>query len=131
MRARLLFALLLLPWCGCGKGKSTGDLLADLNSGQERERIAAVRLLPDRKKDAAHVVPALMESLKDKDSDVRRGAALGLGSFADAAEQAIPALQAARTDPDARVREAATIALSRIDPARFPAPTKTRPAAPR
>jgi HEAT repeat protein len=62
------------------------------------------------------VVPALIEALKDKDGDVRRSAALGLGSFGEEARDAVPALQAAQRDNDARVREAARIALSRIDP---------------
>ena len=67
--------------------------------------------MPQRKGDAAKVVPALIEALKDKDGDVRRSAALGLGSFGEQAKDAIPALQAAQHDRDARVREAAGIAL--------------------
>lgn len=120
MRARFALLLCLLS-CGCGKTKSTGELIADLKSSQERERIIAVRLLPGRKGDAAQIVPALIESLKDKHGDIRRSAALGLGSFGERAKDAIPALQAAQRDRDARVREAAGITLSRIDPQRFPA----------
>jgi HEAT repeat protein len=84
--------------------------------------------LPQRKGDAAKIVPALMGSLKDKQGDVRRSAAIGLGYFGEQARDAIPALQAAQRDRDARVREAAGVALSRIDPARFPTPSKVRPA---
>jgi vesicle coat complex subunit len=124
VRTRLLL-LFCLPACGCGK-KSTDQLIADLKSPQERERLIAVRLLPQRKGDAAQIVPALIEALKDKEGDIRRSAALGLGSFADQAQDAIPALQAAQLDPDARVRESAAVALSRIDPARFPDPAKQR-----
>ncbi len=131
MRARLYWAPLLLLACGCGKSKSTDDLVADLKSDRERDRITAVRILPQRKADAPLVVPALVQSLKDKDGDVRRGAALGLGSFAQEAREAVPALQAALSDPDARVREAVALALSRIDPSRFVAPAKGRPAAER
>jgi prepilin-type N-terminal cleavage/methylation domain-containing protein len=40
----------------------------------------------------------------------------------------VPALQAAQRDRDARVREQAGVALSRIDPARFPAPSRAGPA---
>ena len=105
--------------------KSTDELIGDLKSPQERDRIIAVRLLPQRKGDAAKVVPALIEALKDKDDDIRCDAAIGLGYFGEQAKDAIPALQAAQRDPDARVREAAGVALSRIDP-RFPNPSSSR-----
>jgi HEAT repeat protein len=69
----------------------------------------------------------LIEALKDKKSDVRWSAAIGLGYFEDSAKEAIPALQAVLTDRDARVREAAGVALSRIDPTRFTSPSKQPP----
>jgi HEAT repeat protein len=122
----LILLLCLLACVGCGNKKSTDELVADLKSTQEGDRIKAVRLLPQRKGDAAQVVPALTEALKDKEGDVRWSAAIGLGYFGDQAKDAIPALQAAQRDRDARVREAAGVALSRIDPARFPAPSKSR-----
>ena len=73
------------------------------------------------------MVPALIEALKDSQDDVRWSAAIGLGYFGEEAKDAIPPLQEAQHDPDARVREAAGVALSRIDPSRFPDPTKQRP----
>jgi HEAT repeat protein len=122
MRVRAWFVLLLclLAGVGCARKKSTDELIADLKSPEERERTAAVRLLPQRTGDAARIVPALIEALKDKDGEVRRDAALGLGSFGDQARDAIPALQAAQRDRDARVRKAAAVALSRIDPKAAP-----------
>ena len=128
MRVRPCFVLLLclLACGGCGKKKSTEELIADLKSPQEQERLIAVRLLPQRRGDAAQIVPALIEALKDKDGDIRWSAAIGLGYFGDQARDAIPALQAAQHDRDARVREAAGVALSRIDPARFRAPPGPR-----
>ena len=129
MRVRTVFFLVLgLAACaGCGKTKSTDALIGDLKSGQEGDRIRAVRLLPQRKADAAKIVPALIESLQDKEGDVRWNAAIGLGYFGEQAKEAIPALQTAQRDRDARVREAAAVALSRIDPARFPVPSKGPP----
>jgi HEAT repeat protein len=106
----------LLACAGCGKKKSTAQLLADLKGSEERERMIAVRLLPERQGDAAQIVPALIEALADKQGDIRRSAALGLGSFGEKATDAVPALLSARKDRDARVREAAGIALSKIDP---------------
>jgi HEAT repeat protein len=128
MRVRIRFVLLLclLACGGCGK-KSTAQLIEDLKSPQERDRIIAARLLPQRKGDAAQVVPALIEALKDKGSDIRLSAAIGLGYFGEQARDAIPALQAAQRDHDARVREAASVALNRIDPAKFQEPSKARP----
>ena len=119
----LVLLLCVLACSGCGKEKSTDQLIQDLNSSQEKDRVIAVRLLQQRDRDAARVVPALIEALKDKVVDIRWSAAIGLGYFGEQAKAAIPALQAAQRDRDARVREAAGVALSRIDPTRFPAPT--------
>lgn len=115
-RKRWVLLLCLLVCGGCGKTKSTDELIADLQSAEERDRIVAVRLLPERKGDAAKIVPAMIECLKDKQGDVRLSAAIGLGTFGEEATSAIPELQAAEKDRDARVRRAASVALSRIDP---------------
>jgi HEAT repeat protein len=127
MRVRFVLLLGVLACGGCGKGKSTAQLLEDLAGAEERDRLIAVRLLPERKEDAARIVPALIEALKDKGGDIRLSAAIGLGLFGEQARDAIPALQqAAQSERDARGRLAAGIALSRIDPVRFPAPSKGR-----
>ena len=123
VRIRFVLLLCLLVCGGCGKQKSTNQLIADLKSPEERDRIVAVRLLQHREGDAAQVVPALIEALKDNEGDVRWSAAIGLGYFGDQAKDAIPALQTAQHDRDPRVREAAGVALSRIDPEKFPVPT--------
>jgi HEAT repeat protein len=125
MRVRMRFVLLfgLLACGGCGKQKSTDQLIQDLDSSQEKDRIVAVRLLQLREGDAAKVVPALIKALKGKETDVRISAAIGLGYFGEQAKDAIPALQEAEKDRDRRVREAAGVALSRIDPETFSAPT--------
>jgi len=119
---RSLVLLGLLTCVGCSRTKSTDELINDLKSGEERERVTAVRLMQQRKADAAQIVPAFIAALKDKEPDVRWGAAVGLGYFGDQAKDAVPALQAAQRDRDARVREAAGVALARIDPS--PAPKK-------
>lgn len=127
MSARVCCVLLLvaLAAAGCGtKEKSTPELTHDLKSAEERDRLNAVRTLPNRQGDAAQVVPALIEALKDKEADIRRSAAIGLGTFGEQAKDAIPALQTALNDRDARVREAAGKVLTRIDPAKFPTAPK-------
>jgi HEAT repeat protein len=125
LRTHIVLVLYLLACGGCGK-KSTDELIGDLNSPVEKDRVIASRLLPQRKGDAERVVPALIESLKDKHGDVRWSAAIGLGYFGERAKDAVPALQQAQRDRDARVREAAGVALSRIEPERFTSPAKLR-----
>ena len=126
VRTGLVLLLFVLVCDGCSKKKSTDELIGDLKSIEEKDRIIAVRTLPQRTGEAAQVVPALIEALKDKEGDIRRSAALGLGSFGEQARDAIPALKAAQRDRDARVREAVGAALSSIDPARFPVQSKAR-----
>ncbi|MDB5390270.1 MAG: hypothetical protein JWM11_5916 [Planctomycetaceae bacterium] len=110
-----LMALLgSLVFVGCGSGQSTNDLIEDLKSSEEGDRIKAVRLVQLRKGDASKVVPALIESLQDQQADIRWSAAIGLGHFGAEAESGLTALEKAQRDPDARVREAARVAISRI-----------------
>jgi HEAT repeat protein len=122
----VLAAACILAVRGCNSGKSTDQLIGDLKSSEEKDRIIAVRLLPDQKRDADKVIPALIEALRDKDADVRISAAIGLGYFGDKAKDAVPALQAAQKDRDPRVREAATVAISRISPQPSPKADKSR-----
>jgi len=127
VRTSFVLLLCLLACVGCGKKKTTGELIEDLKAHREREGIIAVRTLPQRKGDAAQIVPALIEALKDKSDNIRCGAAIGLGTLGEQARDAIPALQVAQHDRDPRVREAAGVALSRIDPS-YHDPSQSRPA---
>jgi HEAT repeat protein len=115
-RIRLMVLICLLVVGGCSRTKSTDELIADLKDGKTKDRIIAVRLLPDRKADAAKIVPAMIERLSDKHDEVRLSAAIGLATFGEEAKAAIPKLQAAEKDSDVRVRRAASAALARIDP---------------
>ena len=115
----------MVPTAASSNEKSTPELVRDVKSPQDKDRLIAVRLLGLRKGDAATAVPALTEALKDKENDVRLSAAIGLGYFGDRAKDSIPLLQdAEKKDRDARVREAAGVALSRIDPSRFSLPSR-------
>ena len=121
----LILLLCLLACAGCSHQKSTDELIEDLESGTEIDRVKAARLLPRGKDEAEKVVRALIEGLTDQANDVRRSSALKLGEFHEQARDAIPSLQKMEEhDGDARVREAAGIALSRIDPKQFPYKTK-------
>jgi HEAT repeats len=107
--------ILILLFAGCNRGKSTDSLIGDLSSKDDGDRIKAVRFLQHRKIDAATVVPALIESLKDSDGDVRRSAAIGLGNFGAEAKSAIEALEELKRDKDRRIHDAASVAISRIE----------------
>jgi HEAT repeat protein len=115
VRFLLLILLGLVMGGGCNRGKTVDEMIADLRTGKERDRIIAARLLPQHKEAASKIVPAMIESLKDRDIDVRLSAAAGLGLLGEAAREAIPQLQAAQKDRDARVRRAAGLSLSRIE----------------
>jgi Holliday junction resolvasome RuvABC DNA-binding subunit len=127
IKTSILLLVCLLACTGCGR-KSTDQLIGDLSSGNERDRIIAARLLQHREEDASKVVPALIKALTGKQgADVRWSAAIGLGYFHEQAKEAIPALEKAEHDRDARVRIAARVALSRIDPNQFPPSTARLP----
>ena len=110
----LMISSLAFVVVGCGNAKSTDALIGDSISSAEGDRVKAVRLLQNRTGDAPKVVPALIESLKDVQADIRWSAAIGLGYFGAKASPALPALEAAQRDNDARVRNAARVAISRI-----------------
>jgi HEAT repeat protein len=114
MRIWVLMLMGSLAFAGCSKGASTDELIEDLSSAEEGDRIKAVRWLQHRQGDASKVVPALIESLKDVDADVRWSAAIGLGYFGEEAQSALSALEEAKNDTDARVREGARVAITRI-----------------
>ena len=67
VKTSMVLLLCLLACGGCGKEKSTDELITDLkSSSQEKERMKAARLLPQGQADAAKVVPALIEVLQGK-----------------------------------------------------------------
>ena len=108
--------LILLLASGCGK-QSTSQLIDNLKAPEPVTRIKAVQTLMERKEEAAQVVPALIQALRDDHTDVRRCAATGLGSFGEQAKDAVPALQTSLRDREPSVRKAAAQSLQHIDPA--------------
>jgi HEAT repeat protein len=59
-------------------------------------------------------VPALLETLTNKDFIIRMVSARALGEFGNAAISAVPALEEATNDPDNHVRKIAVVALKKI-----------------
>ncbi len=74
-----------------------------------------------RQKAQDYSVPALMQSLKDKDSRVRYTAVKHLGRHGHEAKAAVPALAEALKDKDMAVRIGAAYALAEIGPDALPA----------
>jgi HEAT repeat protein len=116
MTTRIALTGFLMACAGCSSG-STAHWIAQLKSAEPTTRLQAVRALQERRDDAAEVVPALIESLKDEVIDIRRTAAGTLGSFGKEAISAVPALTLALRDREPSVRKSAGLALKKIDPA--------------
>src|SRR5207247_10858905 len=80
----------------------------------------AQRLQPSKAREgnstAKTVSPALIQSLKDSDTFVRRDAATALARLGPAAKEAVPALLLLKRDRHASVRNAAAKAVKKIDP---------------
>ena len=67
--------------------------------------------------DAVHALPFLIGALSDENTQVRVGAAAGLGGLGPAATPAVPALIAALADEHRFVRSWVAMALNEIGPA--------------
>lgn len=107
--------MLVVLLAGCGKQKSTEELVSQAQAADESARLQAVRALSAGPKQPM-VVPALTEALKDQNHYVRRDAARALRTYGADAKEAVPALLAAARDRESSVRRAAVNALQEIDP---------------
>ena len=112
--AGLALAAALLAAPGCGRGKPTQELTAQLKGPGSAERLRAARHLAGRRVEPDLAVPALAAALKDEDAFVRRGAAEALGQFGPEAAAAAPALVAALRDRNRAVRKAAAESLKKV-----------------
>jgi hypothetical protein len=68
LRTGLVLLLCLLACAGCGKKKSTDQLLEDLKSSQEHERLIAIRLPPHRKGDVDVSVSSVLDLTRPRRS---------------------------------------------------------------
>lgn len=123
-QGRLALVLTLLAVAGCGRGKSTQELAAQLRAPGSAERLRAAKELGGRRAEPALAVPALAAALRDEDAFVRRGAAEALGHFGPEAAPAAPALVAALRDRNRAVRKAALETLKKVAPDATPRPAK-------
>ena len=116
---------------GLGAASARADVIDDearqlATASAYKRRLAAVLILA--KHDDGRAVRALAEALRrDREVQIRRVAALGLGKAVTAAtpvparELALAALGAASADKDRKVRELAARALTTLEPLRRPA----------
>lgn len=81
-------------------------------------REAAIKALNGIGPEAKEAVPALVQALKDENSDIRarRSAVYALGKIGPGAKEAVPALVQALEDKDSIIREAAAHVLGKIGP---------------
>ncbi len=108
---KIITAALLLVLVGCSS-RPTSEWVVQLKAKDGAARLHAIHALSERPGEAAMVVPALSEALKDRDPFVRRDAALALARLGPAARDARPALEPLLKDPSPHVRRAAAAALS-------------------
>jgi HEAT repeat protein len=114
MRRLLVFSLALLV-VGCGP-RTTDDWLTQLKNPDVVKRRQAIRELGERTGEAARVVPALAEALRDENEYVRHDSATALSKFGSDAATAVPALTAALKDRNPNVRRAAEATLKKVAP---------------
>ena len=91
-------------------------VLAFKSDSKIKCRWHAIELLRKARPEAAVVVPALIERLKDENNRVRGLAAIALGEMGPLARGAVPALRETLKDEYVNVREAAAETLKKTDP---------------
>jgi HEAT repeat protein len=111
-----------LPWLKTPPAPSNSEgpppkeiavLMDDLKTDKDEVRLKAINQLADRGPAARAAVPALVDTFKSKNEDVRLGAALALGNIKTGT---VPPLVEALKDRDADVRFYALWALGLVGP---------------
>lgn len=123
-RTLSLLAVLLLAvpaWADDADGPVLGRCLKQLRSSRQVERLEGTACLSALARDNKEARRALIRLLKDRDPEVRAGAASEFTILGPAAEDAVPALIEALADEDGSVVEWATKGLGQIGPAAVPA----------
>jgi HEAT repeat protein len=99
------------------RGAEVGDLIKQLQDGDNDARRAAAKALGEGGVESKSAVPALIRALRsDKDLFVRRFSAQALGDIGPDAKSAIPALTVALNDSKPEVQIAAAGALGKMGP---------------
>lgn len=116
---RILFVVLLISLCGCGKAPPAmaGGKWADaLRDHDVKVRKKAAFTLGNIGPSDPAVLPALTGALKDADAGVRCEAVLALVKYGPGAREAIPGLAEVRqNDRDPRARSYAARALEKLN----------------
>ena len=107
-RAAVESWVLVVLLTGCSRHPSTGALIEQLGSADEKSRLEAAYALARR---GEEVVPAMIEALDDERPLVRDWAIRTLGEMGQRAEPAIPRLVQALDDTDHEVRRSAAFVL--------------------
>jgi HEAT repeat protein len=118
---RILFGILLVALCGCGRAQPTmagGKWARALHDPAVKVRKKAAFTLGNIGPSDPAVFPALIEALKDADAEVRCEAILALLKYGPGAKEALPTLtDIQHKDRDARVRAYAARAVEKLQAA--------------
>lgn len=109
----------LLP-LGCGGPKSISQLAGELKSSDAAVRRSAAKELEDRGPMAKAAIPALVETLRDSDREIRYRVTKALAKIGPDAS-AVSGLGVALKDADQEIRYYAAKSLSEIGPEAEPA----------
>jgi HEAT repeat protein len=114
---RFLGVLGIVLCAAAAQGADVGELIKQLQSGDNDVRRAAAKALAEGGAESKAAVQALIAALKDHDAFVRRFSAQALGAIGPDAQSAVRPLKAALDDPKKEVRTAAALALGKLGPA--------------
>jgi HEAT repeat protein len=113
---RFLGLVGIILWAAAARGADVGDLVKQLENGDNDARRAAAKALGEGGAESKAAVPALIKALKDHDTFVRRFSAQALGEIGLDAKSAVPALATMLDDPKKVVQSAAANALGKLGP---------------
>jgi HEAT repeat protein len=113
---RFLGLVGILLCAAAAQGAEVGELIKQLQEGDNEARRAAARSLGEGGPESKAAVPALIHALKDRDTFVRRFSARALGEIGPDARSAVPALTEALSDSRKEVQSAAALALGKVGP---------------
>jgi HEAT repeat protein len=113
---RFLGLLGIVLCVASARGADVGDLVKQLQNGDNDARRAAAKALGEGGAESKSAVPALINALKDRDTFVRRFSAQALGEIGLDAKSAVPALAKTLDDPKKSVQVAAANALAKLGP---------------
>jgi HEAT repeat protein len=113
----ILILFVCLPGCGQSvrdADQPIGHWLEAIKSPDRNERKKAIRMLAEKQDLDRNAIAALIDTLNDKNPDVKYETILALEKLGPSAKDALPALKKLQTSPDQKLRARATEAARKI-----------------